>query len=72
MGCELHPRVVYTQFSARIKRQKELLQALIEELEPAPELQQKVYPGIADLLQGRQPTTGHRKHSGGTIAEKLP
>lgn len=32
MGCELHPKVVYTQFSALVKHQKEILQGLVKEV----------------------------------------
>ncbi len=52
MGCELHPKVVYTQFSALVKQQKEILQALIRDTEPPEDLEERVFPGIGDLFKG--------------------
>ncbi|KAF6023610.1 KAT2B [Bugula neritina] len=43
MGCELDARIQYTEFSLVIKRQKEVLQALIEKRRNDC---RKVYPGI--------------------------
>lgn len=51
MGCEWHPKVVYTQFSALVKQQKEILQALIRETAPSEDLETKVYPGLGDFFK---------------------
>lgn len=32
MGCELHPKVVYTQFSSMIRRQRDLITKIAEEM----------------------------------------
>lgn len=49
MGCELNPRIVYTQFSEVIKKQKEIVRHLIEKKRAE---QRKVYPGLACFKEG--------------------
>ncbi|VDO81539.1 unnamed protein product [Soboliphyme baturini] len=45
MDCELNPKVIYTQYSVMIRKQKELIQKLSEKLVPSynPDI---VYPGL--------------------------
>ncbi|KAG5672066.1 hypothetical protein PVAND_002225 [Polypedilum vanderplanki] len=49
MHCELHPEIVYTQFSNVIRKQKEIIKELI--LQRQQEMQ-KVYPGITCFKDG--------------------
>ncbi|XP_067931854.1 histone acetyltransferase KAT2A-like [Watersipora subatra] len=51
MGCELNPRIQYTEFSLVIKKQKEIVKALIEKRR---EDSKKVYPGIRCFEDGVQ------------------
>ncbi|KAG7263878.1 hypothetical protein CRUP_010565 [Coryphaenoides rupestris] len=49
MGCELNPSIPYTEFSVIIKKQKEIIQKLIERKQ----LQiRKVYPGLSCFKEG--------------------
>ena len=43
MGCELNPKIVYTEFSAVVRRQKEILKKLIERKQAQI---RKVHPGL--------------------------
>lgn len=49
MHCELHPEIVYTQFSNVIRKQKEIIKELI--LQRQQEMQ-KIYPGIPCFREG--------------------
>ncbi|XP_022246332.1 histone acetyltransferase KAT2B-like isoform X2 [Limulus polyphemus] len=49
MGCELNPRIVYTEFSCVIRKQKEIIKKLIEKQQEA---MQKVYPGLTCFKDG--------------------
>jgi histone acetyltransferase len=49
MGCELNPRIVYTQFSQVIRKQKEVVRQLAEKKRQ--ELK-KVYPGLTCFRDG--------------------
>lgn len=49
MHCELHPSIVYTQFSAIIRRQKEILKELIAQRQQDV---QKVHPGLTCFKEG--------------------
>ena len=43
MGCELNPKIVYVQFTAVVRRQKEILKMLVERKQA--EIR-KVHPGL--------------------------
>ncbi|XP_014664151.1 PREDICTED: histone acetyltransferase KAT2A-like isoform X2 [Priapulus caudatus] len=49
MGCELNPRIVYTQFSNVICRQREIIKKLIEQKQGTI---RKVYPGLQCFQDG--------------------
>uniref|UniRef100_A0A8D0RU90 Histone acetyltransferase n=1 Tax=Sus scrofa TaxID=9823 RepID=A0A8D0RU90_PIG len=49
MGCELNPRIPYTEFSVIIKKQKEIIKKLIERKQAQI---RKVYPGLACFKDG--------------------
>lgn len=49
MHCELHPGIVYTQFSNVIRKQKEVIKELV--LQRQQELQ-KIYPGVPCFREG--------------------
>lgn len=49
MHCELHSKIVYTQFSAIIRRQKEILKELIAQKQNEV---QKVHPGLTCFQEG--------------------
>ncbi|KAK2146841.1 hypothetical protein LSH36_582g02006 [Paralvinella palmiformis] len=49
MGCELNPRIVYTEFSTIIKKQKEIIHTLIERKR---EELQKVHAGLTCFKDG--------------------
>lgn len=49
MGCELNPKIVYTQFSEVIKKQKEIVRQLIEKKRAE---QRKVYAGLTCFKEG--------------------
>lgn len=49
MGCELNPKIVYTQFSEMIKKQKEIVKHLIEKKRQE---QRRVYPGLTCFKDG--------------------
>ncbi|KAJ8301572.1 hypothetical protein KUTeg_020559 [Tegillarca granosa] len=49
MGCELNPKICYTEFSSVIKKQREIVRKIIERKQ---ELYQKVYPGLTCFKEG--------------------
>uniref|UniRef100_A0A8C6RX03 Histone acetyltransferase n=1 Tax=Nannospalax galili TaxID=1026970 RepID=A0A8C6RX03_NANGA len=49
MGCELNPRIPYTEFSVIIKKQKEIIKKLIERRQAQI---RKVYPGLSCFRDG--------------------
>ncbi|XP_060075718.1 histone acetyltransferase KAT2B-like [Ylistrum balloti] len=49
MGCELNPRICYTDFSSVIRKQKEIVKTIIEKKQ---EQLQKVYPGLTCFKEG--------------------
>ncbi len=49
MGCELNPKIVYTEFSAVVRRQKEILKRLIERKQAQI---RKVHPGLTCFKDG--------------------
>ncbi|XP_037746356.1 histone acetyltransferase KAT2B isoform X3 [Chelonia mydas] len=49
MGCELNPRIPYTEFSVIIKKQKEIIKKLIERKQAQI---RKVYPGLSCFKDG--------------------
>ena len=49
MGCELNPKIVYTEFSAVVRKQKEVLKKLIERKQAQI---RKVHPGLACFREG--------------------
>ncbi|XP_037804933.1 histone acetyltransferase KAT2A-like isoform X1 [Penaeus monodon] len=49
MGCELNPSIVYTEFTAVIRRQKEIIKKLIERKQS--EIR-KVHPGLTCFREG--------------------
>uniref|UniRef100_A0A803W0S8 histone acetyltransferase n=1 Tax=Ficedula albicollis TaxID=59894 RepID=A0A803W0S8_FICAL len=49
MGCELNPRIPYTEFSIIIKKQKEIIKKLIERKQAQI---RKVYPGLSCFKDG--------------------
>ena len=49
MGCELNPKIVYTEFSAVVRRQKEILKKLIERKQAQI---RKVHPGLTCFKDG--------------------
>ncbi|XP_061430009.1 histone acetyltransferase KAT2B isoform X1 [Lethenteron reissneri] len=49
MGCELNPRIPYTEFSVIIKKQKEIIKKLIERKQAQI---RKVYPGLTCFKEG--------------------
>jgi len=49
MGCELNPRIVYTEFSKIIRKQKDILKKLIEKKRDDI---RKVYPGLTCFKDG--------------------
>lgn len=49
MGCELNPRIVYTEFSSVIRRQKEIIKKLIEKKQ---EQLRKTHPGLTCFKDG--------------------
>uniref|UniRef100_A0A8C4TC62 histone acetyltransferase n=1 Tax=Erpetoichthys calabaricus TaxID=27687 RepID=A0A8C4TC62_ERPCA len=51
MGCELNPRIPYTEFSVIIKKQKEIIKKLIERKQAQI---RKVYPGLSCFKEGVQ------------------
>uniref|UniRef100_A0A2K5F0S3 Histone acetyltransferase n=1 Tax=Aotus nancymaae TaxID=37293 RepID=A0A2K5F0S3_AOTNA len=51
MGCELNPRIPYTEFSVIIKKQKEIIKKLIERKQAQI---RKIYPGLICFKDGVQ------------------
>ena len=49
MGCELNPKIVYTEFSAVVRKQKEILKKLIERKQAQI---RKVHPGLTCYREG--------------------
>lgn len=49
MGCELNPKICYTEFSKTIRKQKEIVKRIIEEKQ---EKYQKIYPGLTCFKDG--------------------
>ncbi|XP_054847482.1 histone acetyltransferase KAT2B isoform X1 [Eublepharis macularius] len=49
MGCELNPKIPYTEFSVIIKKQKEIIKKLIERKQAQI---RKVYPGLSCFKDG--------------------
>lgn len=49
MHCELHPSIVYTQFSAVIRKQKEIIKELITQRQQDI---QKIHPGLTCFKEG--------------------
>ncbi|KAJ9586226.1 hypothetical protein L9F63_020135, partial [Diploptera punctata] len=49
MHCELHPRIVYTEFTSVLRRQKEIVKKLIEMRQQE---FQKVHPGLSCFREG--------------------
>jgi len=49
MGCELNPKIVYTEFSAVVRRQKDILKKLIERKQAQI---RKVHPGLTCFKDG--------------------
>jgi len=49
MGCELNPKIVYTEFSAVVRKQKEILKKLIERKQAQI---RKVHPGLSCFKDG--------------------
>ncbi len=49
MGCELNPKIVYTEFSAVVRKQKEILKKLIEKKQNQI---RRVYPGLTCFRDG--------------------
>lgn len=49
MGCELNPKIVYTEFTAVVRKQKEILKKLIERKQ---DQIRKVYPGLTCFRDG--------------------
>jgi len=49
MGCELNPKIVYTEFSAVVRKQKEILKKLIERKQAQI---RKVHPGLTCFRDG--------------------
>ncbi|KAH3876567.1 histone acetyltransferase KAT2B-like [Dreissena polymorpha] len=49
MGCELNPRICYTEFSKTIRKQKEIVKRIIEQKQS---VFQKVYPGLTCFKEG--------------------
>ncbi|PIO36537.1 hypothetical protein AB205_0108590, partial [Aquarana catesbeiana] len=49
MGCELNPRIPYTEFSVIIKKQKEIIKKMIERKQAQI---RKVYPGLSCFKEG--------------------
>lgn len=49
MGCELNPKICYTEFSSVIKKQREIVRKIIERKQ---DLYQKVYPGLTCFKEG--------------------
>ncbi|KAM4706020.1 histone acetyltransferase KAT2B [Rhinophrynus dorsalis] len=49
MGCELNPKIPYTEFSVIIKKQKEIIKKMIERKQAQI---RKVYPGLSCFKEG--------------------
>ena len=49
MGCELHPNIIYTEFTAVIRRQKEIIKKLIERKQS--EIR-RMHPGLQVFKEG--------------------
>lgn len=49
MHCELHPNIVYTQFSSVIRKQKEIIKELISQRQQDI---QKIHPGLSCFQEG--------------------
>lgn len=49
MHCELHPSLIYTQFSSVIRKQKEIVKELIAQRQQEV---QKVHPGLSCFKEG--------------------
>uniref|UniRef100_A0A6I8R586 histone acetyltransferase n=1 Tax=Xenopus tropicalis TaxID=8364 RepID=A0A6I8R586_XENTR len=49
MGCELNPKIPYTEFSVIIKKQKEIIKKIIERKQAQI---RKVYPGLSCFKEG--------------------
>lgn len=49
MHCELHPSLIYTQFSSVIRKQKEIVKELIAQRQQEV---QKVHPGLTCFKEG--------------------
>lgn len=50
MHCELHPSIVYTQFSSVLRKQKEIIKELISQRQQDI---QKVHPGLTCFKEGK-------------------
>ena len=49
LGCELNPKIVYTEFTAVVRKQKEILKKLIERKQNQI---RKVHPGLTCFREG--------------------
>merc|ERR1712183_533448 len=49
MGCELNPKIVYVEFTAVVRRQKEILKKLVERKQ---EQIRQVHPGLTCFREG--------------------
>ncbi len=49
LGCELNPKIVYTEFSAVVRKQKEILKKLIEKKQNQI---RKIHPGLTYFRDG--------------------
>lgn len=49
MGCELNPRIIYTEFTSVIRKQKEIIKKLIEKKQ---DQMRKIYPGLTCFKDG--------------------
>ena len=49
MGCELNPKIVYVEFTAVVRKQKEILKKLVEKKQ---EQIRKVLPGLTCFREG--------------------
>lgn len=50
MHCELHPSIVYTQFSSVLRKQKEIIKELISQRQQDI---QKIHPGLTCFKEGK-------------------
>lgn len=50
MHCELHPSIVYTQFSSVLRKQKEIIKEMISQRQQDI---QKIHPGLTCFKEGK-------------------